>query len=206
RRHLYCSGGPRRWRPRTPPSPRDHFPPGKTPPHLPPPGRNPNGTDRDLPFSTQSRTDTMIVASLDLPTRRVTTLSIPRDMRVKISRHGFRKINAAYPAGGGKLTRSTVERFLGVKMDRYVLGKLGAVQRFIDAIGGITLAVEKDMDYDDNWGHLHVHLKRGTQHLKGEQVEAYLRFRHDAESDFGRMRRQQQAMRAVLAQLQSPSV
>src|SRR5262249_28059929 len=111
-----------------------------------------------------------------------------------------------YPAGGVKLTRSTVERFLGVKMDRYVLVKLGAVQRFIDAIGGITLAVEKGMDYDDNWGHLHGHLKRGAQHLKGEQVEAYLRFRHDAESDFGRMRRQQQAMRAVLAQLQSPSV
>jgi LCP family protein required for cell wall assembly len=163
-------------------------------------------TDQNLPYSTQSRTDTMMVASLDLLSQRVTTLSIPRDMRVEIPRHGFRKINAAYPCGGVALTRATVDQFLGVGTDYYVLVKLGAVQRFIDAIGGVTLAVEKEMHYDDNWGHLHVHLKRGVQHLNGEQVEEYLRFRHDAESDFGRMRRQQQAMRAILARLQSPSV
>jgi len=148
----------------------------------------------------------MMVASLDLLSQRVTTLSIPRDMRVEIPRYGFRKINAAYPCGGVALTRATVDQFLGVGTDYYVLVKLGAVQRFIDAIGGVTLAVEKEMHYDDNWGHLHVHLKRGVQHLNGEQVEEYLRFRHDAESDFGRMRRQQQAMRAILARLQSPSV
>jgi hypothetical protein len=91
-------------------------------------------------------------------------------------------------------------------MDYFVVVKLGAVQRFVDAIGGITVDVEKDMSYDDNWGQLHIHLKKGVQPLNGEQVEGYMRFRHDAESDFGRMRRQQQTMKAVLAKLQSPAV
>ncbi len=162
--------------------------------------------DRDLPSSKRSRTDTMIVASLDLAAQRVTALSIPRDTRVEIPRHGVRKINDAYPCGGIDGTLATVNRFLDVPMDYYVLVKLGAVQRFVDAIGGITVDVEKEMDYDDDWGQLHVHLKQGSRHLNGAQVEGYMRFRHDREGDFGRMRRQQQTVKAMLAALQTPAV
>jgi polyisoprenyl-teichoic acid--peptidoglycan teichoic acid transferase len=163
-------------------------------------------TDTDLPSSTRSRTDTMIAASLDLLSQRVTALSIPRDMRVEIPEHGFSKINDAYPLGGMDSVMETVNQFLGIRMNYYVLVKLGAVRRIVDAIGGITIDVEKKMDYDDRWGQLHIHLKRGVQHLNGDQAEGYMRFRHDAESDFGRMRRQQQALRAVLVKLQSPAV
>jgi LCP family protein required for cell wall assembly len=162
--------------------------------------------DQDLPSSKRSRTDTMIVASLDLAAQRVTALSIPRDTRVEIPRHGTRKINDAYPCGGIDSTLATVNRFLGVPMAYYVLVKLGAVQRFVDAVGGVTVDVEKDMDYDDDWGQLHVHLKQGSQSLTGAQVEGYMRFRHDREGDFGRMRRQQQTVKAILAKLQSPAV
>jgi polyisoprenyl-teichoic acid--peptidoglycan teichoic acid transferase len=169
-------------------------------------GLDRNWTNQDLPYSKGTRTDTMMVVSLDLPSQRAWILSVPRDMRVEIPRRGFNKINDAYRFGGIDLVRETVDQFLGIHMDYYVLVKLGAVQRFVDAIGGITVDVEKDMDYDDNWGQLYIHLKRGVHHLDGEQVEGYMRFRHDAESDFGRMRRQQQTMKAVLARLQSPSV
>lgn len=169
-------------------------------------GLDRNWTNKDLPYSRGTRTDTMIVLSLDLPTRQVHALSIPRDMWVEIPGHGSSKINDAYRFGGVDCTLETVDQFLGVPMDYYVLVKLGAVQRFVDAIGGVTLDVEKDMNYDDNWGHLHIHLRKGMQTLSGEQVEGYMRYRHDAESDFGRMRRQQQTMRAVLAQIQSPAV
>jgi len=169
-------------------------------------GLDRNWTDKDLPYSKGTRTDTMIVANLDLMTEKVQVLSVPRDMRVEIPGHRVSKINDAYRFGGVDLTLETVKEFLQIPMDYYVLVKLGAVQRFVDAIGGITIDVEKDMDYEDNWGKLFIHLKKGPQHLNGEQVEGYMRFRHDAESDFGRMRRQQQAMKAVLARLQSPSV
>jgi len=169
-------------------------------------GLDRNWTDKDMPYSKGTRTDTMIVANLDLMTEKVQVLSVPRDLRVEIPGHRVSKINDAYRFGGVDLTLETVKEFLQIPMDYYVLVKLGAVQRFIDAIGGITIDVEKDMDYEDNWGKLFIHLKKGPQHLNGEQVEGYMRFRHDAESDFGRMRRQQQAMKAVLARLQSPSV
>jgi LCP family protein required for cell wall assembly len=169
-------------------------------------GLDRNWTDRDLPYSKGTRTDTMMVVSLDLPSQRAWVLSVPRDMRVEIPDHGFSKINDAYRFGGVDLVLETVDQFVGVRMDYYVLVKLGAVQRFVDAIGGVTVDVEKDMDYDDNWGQLHIHLKQGSQHLTGEQVEGYMRFRHDAESDFGRIRRQQQTMKAVLARLQTPAV
>src|SRR5207244_1044751 len=101
-------------------------------------------TNKDLPYSTQSRTDTMIAASLDLLLQRVTALSIPRDMRVEIPGHGCSKINDAYPLGGIDCVLETVNRFLGIRMDYYVLVKLGAVQRLVDAIGGITINVEKE--------------------------------------------------------------
>jgi LCP family protein required for cell wall assembly len=169
-------------------------------------GLDRNWTDRNLPYSKDTRTDTMMALSLDLQTQRVQVLSIPRDLRVEVPGYGMHKINDAHRFGGVPLAIETVQHFLGVGMDYYVLVKLGAVKRFVEAIGGITLDVEKDMDYDDNWGQLHIHLKKGVQRLTGEQVEGYMRYRHDAESDFGRMRRQQQAVRAVLAALQSPWV
>jgi LCP family protein required for cell wall assembly len=169
-------------------------------------GLDRNWTNQGLPYTRQTRTDSMIVTSLDLLSRRVSTLSLPRDMRVEIPGHGTSKINAAHALGGVPLTVETVSQFLDVPIDYYVLVKIGAVQRLVDAIGGVTLDVEKDMDYDDNWGQLHIHLKKGVQTLDGQQVEGYARFRHDAESDIGRMRRQRQVIQAILARLQSPQI
>jgi anionic cell wall polymer biosynthesis LytR-Cps2A-Psr (LCP) family protein len=60
------------------------------------------------------------------------------------------------------------------------------------------------MNYDDNFGDLHIHLKKGEQFLTGGGVMQYMRFRHDAESDFGRMRRQQQVMREIVRELGEP--
>jgi LCP family protein required for cell wall assembly len=169
-------------------------------------GLDRNWTEQDLPYSRGTRTDTMMAVSLDLTSHHVNVLSVPRDLRVEIPGHGYSKINDAYRFGNVDLAVQTINQFLGIPMDYYVVVKLGAVRRFVDAIGGITLDVEKDMDYEDRWGKLFIHLKKGVQHLSGDQVEGYMRFRHDAESDFGRMRRQQQAIRAVLAQLQSPRI
>ncbi len=57
------------------------------------------------------------------------------------------------------------------------------------------------MDYDDSWGHLHIHFKPGYQHLNGDQAVSYSRFRHDEEGDPGRIRRQQQVIRATINKL-----
>ena len=89
-------------------------------------------------------------------------------------------------------------------MDYYVLIKIKASREVVDAIGGITVDVEKDMDYDDSWGKLHIHLKRGRQKLNGAQAVGYARYRHDEEGDWGRIRRQQQVIQALARELKKP--
>src|SRR5262249_40173978 len=168
-------------------------------------GLDRNWTKEGLPYTKTVRSDTMMVASLDLRKRSVAILSIPRDSRVHVPDHGLRKINEARMLGGIDLAIDTVREFLEIPIDYYIRVKLGAVERVVDALGGVQVHVEKDMKYDDNWGQLHIDLKEGEQHLTGKQVEGYMRFRHDAEGDFGRMRRQQQVLRAIPQQLKSPS-
>lgn len=62
------------------------------------------------------------------------------------------------------------------------------------------------MHYDDNWGQLHIHLEPGEQRLKGDQVVGYMRFRHDNEGDFGRIRRQQQVIQTLSQRVKDPRV
>lgn len=144
------------------------------------------------------RADTMILASLDLEHKNVAALSLPRDTRIRIpGRKGFDKLNAAHSLGGPALVRQTVSEYLGIPIDRYIKTDVSGFQAIVDLIGPIELDVEKKMDYDDNWGNLHIHLKPGKQLLNGEKAMEYVRFRHDATGDMGRMKRQQKFLRAV---------
>ncbi len=166
-----------------------------------------NYTRRDIRYTKGARSDTILVVSLDPQAKFLNVVSIPRDTRVLISeRYGYDKINSAYAYGGIEQAKETVSEFLGVPIDHYVIVKVDGAKRLVDALGGIAVDVEKDMDYDDNWGHLHIHLKKGPQILDGEQAVGYARFRMDEEGDRGRIRRQQQVIKAVLAKLRDPSV
>jgi LCP family protein required for cell wall assembly len=168
-------------------------------------GLDRNWDRKNQPFTKNVRSDTMIVVSLDLNRRTVSALSIPRDSRVRIPDYGLHKINDAHQIGGVDLAIDTVREFLEIPIDYYVVVKLGAVEKVIDAMGGLQIDVEKEMKYDDSWGHLHIDLKAGPQRLSGHQVEGYMRFRKDAEGDYGRMRRQQQVMRALASQVRTPA-
>ena len=95
---------------------------------------------------------------------------------------------------------------MDVPIHHYVIVKVSGAAQLVDALGGLVVDVEKDMDYDDNWGDLHIHLRQGEQLLKGSQAVGYARFRMDAESDRGRMRRQQQMLKAVIKRLKDPMV
>jgi len=168
-------------------------------------GLDQNWTREDIPYTRNTRSDTMFVASLDLKTCKVNLLSLPRDLAVNIPGwRGKRRINSASALGGPELAVATVQEFLEVPIDHYIVLKIHATKRLVDALGGVDIEVEKDMDYDDNWGHLHIHLKKGWQHLNGEQAVGYIRFRHDREGDFGRIRRQQQMVQAILHAFRQP--
>lgn len=154
------------------------------------------------------RSDTLMVVSLDPETDQISLLSIPRDTRVKIKRHGFDKINAAYAYGGERLSQSTVENFLGIDIDHYVIVDTNSFARLIDAFGGVDIDVEQRMEYEDPWddnGGLVIDLKPGLQHMDGATAITYVRYR-DEEGDAGRIRRQQNFIQACADKLSSPSI
>jgi polyisoprenyl-teichoic acid--peptidoglycan teichoic acid transferase len=155
--------------------------------------------------SDEATTDTVIVAHLDVARRSATLVSIPRDTWVSIPRHGFDKINAAYAYGGAHVTAKVASKLLGgVPIDAIVALQPEGAAALVDAMGGLDVNVDETMDYDDNNGDLHIHLQKGEQHLNGSQVAGYVRFRHDATSDFGRVRRQQQVLKLIMDQLSLP--
>src|SRR3989441_3302496 len=153
-----------------------------------------------------SRSDTLMLMSLDPQRARINVLSIPRDTFTVIPRFRPDRINAAYAAGGPRLTIRTVEDLLGGPVHYYI--KLGpsSFGRIVDAMGGVEVDVEKDMTYTDWWANLTIDLKKGRQLLSGDQAVQYIRFRHDEEGDLGRVRRQQQVFLAIAAKIQSPAM
>ncbi len=164
-----------------------------------------NRDSKGMGYTKGARSDTMFVISIDSKGRTLNVVSIPRDCYVYLGDdYGYDKINAAYMYGGLKLARKVVSEFLDIPIHHYVIIKVSGAAQLVDALGGLVIDVEKDMDYDDNWGNLHIHLKAGEQLLKGEQAVGYARFRMDAESDRGRIRRQQQVMASVIKRLKDP--
>ena len=154
------------------------------------------------------RSDTLMVASLDSSQDKVSLLSIPRDTRVQIKRHGYDKINAAYAYGGEALSQSTVEALLGMEIDHYIIVNTKSFGKMIDAIGGVDIEVDNRMYYEDPWddnGGLVIDLKPGLQHMDGDTAITYVRYR-DEEGDAGRVRRQQKFMRACFDKLSDPSI
>ncbi|HLW47088.1 MAG TPA: LCP family protein [bacterium] len=153
-----------------------------------------------------SRTDTLIAVSFDPAAGQIHVLSIPRDTRAAIPGHRTDKINAAYAYGKEPLARRTTEDFTGVAFPYYITIRERGYVHLIDAVGGVTVRIDKNLDYDDNWDGLHIHLKKGNRRLGGQAAIEYARFRHDALGDIGRIRRQQQVIDALIAELRRPSV
>lgn len=146
----------------------------------------------------RGRPDTIILAAANPKTQKVTLLSIPRDTYVEIAGRGVQdKINHAYNYGTGTMLK-TVEQFLGVPIDYYVIINFKGFEELIDELGGIEIDVEKRMVYHSS--DANINLQPGLQVLNGEQALGYARFRHDAEGDLGRNRRQQQVIRALVDQ------
>nr|WP_320147183.1 LCP family protein [uncultured Anaeromusa sp.] len=152
------------------------------------------------------RSDTSFVVTLDTEAKKITVLSVPRDSRVKIAGHGWDKINHAFAFGGLSLSKSTVENLLGVPIDYTVTVDFKGFVKMIDALGGITIDVEKRMRYSDPYdddGGLVIDLHPGVQRLNGKEAIKYVRYR-DEEGDIGRVARQQKFLKAVLKELASP--
>jgi LCP family protein required for cell wall assembly len=171
---------------------------------------------KDQEFSTQSRSDVIMAVNLDFRDDNAYELSIPRDMDAVLPNGRETKINEAQAEGGVREAQAVIAKWLGIpRFDRYVILRINTTKDLINAIGGVNVnvmnshALMKDgdangpIDYDDTWGHLHIHFKPGLQHLNGDQAVSYARFRHDFCGDPCRIMRQQQVIHAFVDKLRN---
>jgi LCP family protein required for cell wall assembly len=163
------------------------------------------GDNRGLKENESARSDSMMVASFDPVTKKAHLISVLRDTFIPIEGHGKGRINTAMALGGPNLAMKTIGDLLGLDIQYYVYTDFEGFKSLIDAIGGIDFEVEKDMNYVDNAdkNRYDIHLKKGFQHLNGDKALQYVRFRHDAMSDFTRTERQRNFLSAVADKLKS---
>lgn len=143
----------------------------------------------------QARSDMILVARVFFKDRRVTGISIPRDLEVQLPGYRPQKINAYHAIGGTELAKAAVEQVLGIPIDRVLVIDYKAFQDMVDLVGGVRLKVEKRMKWRDRAGDLNIDLQPGWQVLDGYKAMGYVRFRH-SDSDFMRQARQKQFLLA----------
>ncbi|WP_042167275.1 LCP family protein [Paenibacillus gorillae] len=163
------------------------------------------GDARGLEKNEVPRSDSILVASFDPVTKKAHLFSVLRDTYVDIDGRGKGRINTAITLGGPQLAMKTVGDLLGLDIQYYVYTDFEGFKALIDTIGGVNFDVEKDMHYTDkaDKNKYDIDLKAGYQLLDGDKALQYVRFRHDAMSDFTRTERQRNLLQAVAKELQS---
>ena len=129
---------------------------------------------------------------------------VPRDTYIESSSFGPLKANALYAMGGPEAVKSELSRHLGRPIQHHILVNLSVIRRLGDALGGLEVNVPKRMVYHDNTQNLHIDLQPGPQVLRGNNIEGFLRFRHDELGDIGRLDRQRLLLKALFQQITKP--
>jgi len=159
-----------------------------------------------------ARSDTAMVVHIDEGRTKATVVSIPRDTLVTrpscpTSSGGTTSVaynamfNSAYSVGGPVCAVKTVESMTNVRMDHYIEIDFSGFAKLVDALGGVTVTTDEDIDDDKS----HLHLKAGKHHLGGTKALALARTRHGIGdgSDLGRIGLQQKLVKALLKQISS---
>ncbi len=156
---------------------------------------------------TMARTDSIILASVDPESKQMSLLSIPRDTRVNIPRHGWDKINSAAVYGGPQMSMKVVSDLLGIPVKHYVLTNFSGFKDIVDALGGVTMDVERNMYHEDitDGGIYRINLKKGVQRLDGDKALQYVRFRDYDLGDIDRTKYQQKFLVALTKEMLQPS-
>lgn len=141
----------------------------------------------------KSRSDAILVSQYDPKNKSIKIASLMRDTYVKIPSYskGYHKLNTAYYIGGKELLVETIKENFGITIDHVVSIDFQGFIHVVDTIApeGIEVDVTQNM-IDD----MRFNMKPGKHNLHGEELLKYVRFRHDSENDFGRVKRQQEVL------------
>ncbi|OGM98032.1 MAG: hypothetical protein A2915_01225 [Candidatus Yanofskybacteria bacterium RIFCSPLOWO2_01_FULL_41_34] len=146
-------------------------------------------------------TDSIMVLSYDKTTKKVSMISIPRDLYVKIDKNKKNKINTAYEFGhykkdnGINFTKELVSKITGVYIDKAVILDFSSFEKIIDQVDGIDIILAQPFEESQQWGYK-FSLPAGPNHLDGKNALYYARSRFSS-SDFDRSRRQQEVVFAL---------
>lgn len=152
-----------------------------------------------------TRTDAMMVITLNNKTKKITFCSLPRDSFVPIvakSYNGNQRIEAAYTFNGPSASVNTVEKLLNIPIDHYCVFNFLSFIDFIDAIGGIDINVQHSFNGVTKDGPGSIHFDVGKQHIDGTKALSYARERH-SDNDIMRGFRQQEIIQSVGNQLKA---
>ncbi|MFE3576840.1 LCP family protein [Lysinibacillus sp. NPDC059133] len=153
--------------------------------------------------SDHSRSDALVLATLNNKTHTIKMLSIPRDSYVYIPKVKYRdKITHAHALGGTLTTIETVENLLDIPIDYYVRMNFNAFIDVVDALGGIEAEVPYALHELDEFDKFTINLKPGMQHLNGSEALALARTRKQ-DSDIERGKRQQEILTAIINKVAS---
>lgn len=150
-------------------------------------------------FGKSTRSDALMLATLNNDTKSVKLVSIPRDSYTYIPEVGYNtKINHAHAFGGPKATIETVEELFDIPVDYYVKMNFHAFIDVVDALNGIKIDVPFEM-YEQNSRDEQdaIHLQEGVQKLDGEEALAFARTRK-MDNDIERGKRQQEIMQSIM--------
>ena len=190
---------------------------------------------RDTQNETAGNTDVMMIISVNTKDKTITMTSIMRDCYVNFQdANGWwysTRINAAYWHGGVELTQKTIEDYMGIQIDRYVLVNFKVFIDIVDTLGGLDLKVtdeeangypDADPNGDNTRGmqnpldeqNKFLGNKKGTDyikkggklHLNGNQALAYARLRHVGNADYERTERQRKVIKQMIKKSRSLSL
>ena len=150
--------------------------------------------------SERQEADTILVLSFSNDTGKSRIIGIPRDTWITSRSHSG-KIGTLYSWGGANVLVREVSKLLGVPIHQYIIIDMNTFADLIDILGGLDIYVEENMDYDDEFSGLSIHIPQGYQHLSGEEVQKYLRYKGEKLGDVGRVQRQQKFIKALYAKV-----
>lgn len=176
---------------------------------------------RNTKSDTGSRSDSMLILSIDKEHNKIKLTSLMRDLYVSIDGHGMTKLTHAYAYGGPQLAVKTINENFSMNIKDYVTVDFFSLEKIIDSVGGVQINVKKDEISDQPGYGFNYYIKElsdiekkspkyvtkpGLQTLNGLQAVAYSRIRNTAGSDYARTQRQRDVLSQVISKASKLSV
>lgn len=169
------------------------------------------GADKRADETEAGRSDTTMIATVDLKNGKLKLTSLMRDMYIDIPGYGYHKFNAAYAYGGVQLEYETIAENFGIKLDGYVEVDMEAFREVVDLLGGVQMDLTEAEAYFlqtaySTSKHGEKNVVAGANLLTPYQALAYCRIRQDVSGEFGRTDRQRKVLMAIFNQLKSEDI